>query len=463
MTEAHSTREMENLLSRLDRLPITKTIVRILVLVSVIWIVESFDIGIVGTVVLLLRDEWNLSPGDVGLLGASSTVGIVIGVAIAGRLTDKLGRKKIAIFGVAWFSLFTLIGAAFPNLYWVAAMRFVAGLGEGAVFPIPYLMISEFVNRRRRATTLGWVNGVLTSAYVLPTLVGAWALSAFPVEVAWRVPFLIGGLPLLLVIALAIWLPESPRWLLRQGRVEEVRDMVESMEDEAGVEHDPELVNSRALESLNTQAREDRQASLTMLFQSPYLSRSLISWGAFTGGLVLWYAVLVYAPTLFAERGLNFGNAILFTGLMMIVAGLGTVTQGYLADGYGRKLILLGYSSLAAVGVVLLGYVSGIGGMIVAGFLTAFFGLGIFPIVKIYIAEQYPTYLRGTGTGAGEAVARFFGGVLAVYYIPFILAFGGVNTVFWAVAIALIILIVPVMLWGRETAGLSVEESGSKL
>ena len=95
------------------------------------------------------------------------------------------------------------------------------------------------------------------------------------------------------------------------------------------------------------------------------------------------------------------------------------------------------------------------------GALVAFFGTGIMPICKVYVAEQYPTELRGVGTGFGEAVSRIVGGVLATYYLAFFLAMGGVKAVFIFMAVAFGIAIIALWLWGQETAGRSVEDTAS--
>ncbi|WP_003540776.1 MFS transporter [Desulfotomaculum nigrificans] len=463
MTKGLSRREEVNLLSRLDRIPITGTIIRIMTLLVLAWIIEAFDIGIVGQTVLVLKKIWHLSPSDVGLLGTSSTLGIVIGVYFAGRLMDKFGRKKVLVWGVAWFAFFTGIGALFANLYWVVAMRFIAGLGEGAVFPIPYLLISEFVGAKRRGTIVSWQNAILCAAYVLPSIVGAWALTSFTLDVAWRIPFIIGAFPIFYVIALALWLPESPRWLLQQGRIEEVKKLVAKLENEAGLDHDENLINPSIERSISGQTEEKKHAGIAMLFKKPYLSRSLVSWGLYTGTMICWYAMLVYAPTIFAAKGFEMKNAVLFTGTMMVIGGLGEVVIGYLSDAYGRKPVYLIFSVFSAVGMIALAQVNSLTGLFIGGFIAAFFGFGTLPMAKIYIAEQYPTYLRGAGSGVGEAVARLLGGVLVSYYISFILAAGGVKAVFWFVAAAFIFFAIPLMIWGQETAGLSVEETGSSL
>lgn len=450
-----------NLLSRLDRLPITRSIVGIMVMLVIAWIVEAFDIGVVGQTVLILKELWNLDPSSVGLLGTSSTVGVVIGVYFAGRLMDKYGRKKVLLIGVAWFCFFTLIGVVFPNLYWIVAMRFIAGLGEGAVFPIPYLLISEFVGAKRRGTVVCWLNAGLCAAYVLPNLVGAWAISTFPLDFAWRVAFIVGGMPIVFVILYKLWLPESPRWLLQQGRIEEVRKLVHKLEDEAGLAHDEKIVNQGILQSLQSDGSKKNKVGIADLFKKPYLSRSLIAWGLYTATMICWYAMLVYAPTIFSTKGFAMENAVLFTGIMMVIGGIGEVVIGYLSDKYGRKPVYFFFSIFAAVGLVGLAQVTSFTGLVVAGFIAAFFGFGTLPVAKIYMAEQYPTSMRGAGSGMGEAVGRLFGGVLVAYYISYILAAGGVKAVFWFVAATFVVFVIPMMLWGQETAGRSVEETGA--
>src|SRR5262252_7579701 len=121
----------ENLLARLDRVPITRSIIGIGALLTLAWMIESFDIGIVGSVILALKTTWKLGPAE-----TSGTVGIVLGLALTGPLIDRFGRRKVLITGVGWFSFFTLIGAAFARLDWITLMRFIAGLGEGAVFAL---------------------------------------------------------------------------------------------------------------------------------------------------------------------------------------------------------------------------------------------------------------------------------------------------------------------------------------
>ncbi|MCH6267967.1 MFS transporter [Neobacillus citreus] len=450
-----------NLLSRLDRLPLTKTSIRYLVLLTVAAIIEAFDIGIIGQTIVVLKKLWNLSPSEVGLLGITSTAGIVLGALFAGRLLDKYGRKKVLIIGILWFSFFTLIGAAFPSVHWIGAMRFVAGLAEGAVFAIPYLMLSEFIGSKRRATAVGWYASLLIMSYVIPNLIGAWTLAHFPLDVAWRVPFLLGGLPILYIIILIKWLPESPRWLLQNGRVGEVEMLLEKLEKEAGLEHDQQFMNVQILRALNGGSNEKLSRGITTLFKSPFLLRTFICMAISSIASIIFYVLLVYAPTMFEMKGFSLENALLFTGIMMALGGIGGIALGYLSDTMGRKPTLILYCFLAAIGAIILIYAKNMTFMIIGGILLSLFGNSLGAGTKNYSAEQFPTYLRGTGTSFLEASARFIGGILMTYIASYLLASGGISIVFWFVAISTVILILPLILWGQETKGLSVDETGS--
>lgn len=451
----------QNLLARLDRTPLTRTVIRILVLLALVWLAEAFDIGIVGTVLTVLKGSWHLTASQLGWLGISSTIGVVIGLIPAGILSDKIGRRKVILWGIAAFSLLTLAGAFAANFPQLIAVRVLAGIGEGAVLPMPYLYLAEFVHTKRRAVSVGYANGMLTAAYLLPSLAGVWALHAFPASVSWRIPFILGAIPLILTVPLAFWLPESPRFLLKRNRREDVRQLVVRLENEAGLAHDETLINRRALAVIHTGANV--KPDLRALFRRPYLRRGAITAAQLTGALILFYIMLVFGPTLLISRGFGSGNAILFTGIMMAVAGIGSIIQGYLSDRYGRRSVLIVYFALAAIGCGIFGLANNPALIVLAGFLTSFFGLGVFPVSKLSVAEQYPTRIRGEGVYLNELTARTLSGVVTIYWIPFLLAQFGDRAIFEGIAIALLVLALPTVLWGRETAFISVEEAGTEL
>lgn len=459
-----------NLLTRLDRAPVTRALKVGIGVLVLVWLIESFDIGIVSTLILILKPHWHLDSTQTGLLGASGTIGLVIGIMPAGRLADKFGRKTVLLVATAEFAVFTMLGAVAHSFWPLFALRIVAGLGEGAMFPVPYMIISELVAKRLRGTVMGYAQWVLNGGYTLPALVGLWVVRAFPVEWSWRVPLLLGGFPLLLIPALIRWVPETPRFLLKRAELrdqpadrEQVRQLVERIENEAGLPHDSDLIDSGALEVLTVTARRD--VRMRILLRRPYVSRSLIAYAALTSSFVIWYTMLTYAPIIL--KGLLHATAdrsLLYTAVMMFISAFGCFFQGRWADRFGRRRIFGTYIVLAAIGMVLLPTyrVLGAGAAIPAGVLIAWFGLGSFAVSKMYMAEQYPTRLRGLGTSTGEMISRAATGGLLVYFLPSLFTSFGVAAVFVVAAVAMILLAAPMALFGRETAGQNMEELGTE-
>ena len=129
--QASNLQQEANLISRMERMPLNKALLTLVGLLSWCWVMEAFDLGMIGQVVAVLKKIWDLDASTLGLLGSCSTAGVVIGTASAGFLTDRFGRKRILLWGVFIFTFFTLIGSLYENLAWIVTMRFIGGLGVG--------------------------------------------------------------------------------------------------------------------------------------------------------------------------------------------------------------------------------------------------------------------------------------------------------------------------------------------
>lgn len=451
-----------NLLSRLERMPLNPRLLGIAAMLTCVWVMEAFDLGIIGQVILVLKKIWMLEPSSIGLLASSSTIGVVVGTASAGFLTDRFGRKKVLLYGVSIFSFFTLIGAAHPSIGWIVTMRFIGGLGAGAVFPLPYLMLSEISPGKYRGLMVCMCNAVLTASYFLPTLVGSWAINNFALETAWKIPFIVGGVPLLSLFFIYKFLPESPRWLMKNNRHDEVRVLVESLEKSAHIEHDNSYMEPAILKNLQSMSdADDRRGKLSWkaVVTPPLLQRSLMSWTLYIAGLMLWYVVMVYVPTILSTYGFDTSLAVIMTGYMIIIGGIGTLVVGPFVDYFGRKPTCTLFIGITIVCLVLMAAGSLTHNMVLlVGAAVSFFGVGILPVFKVYVAEQYPTELRGVGTGFGEATARVCSGVLATYFFAYFMSLGGIPAIFIVMAVTFFIALLGLWFYGRETARRSVEE-----
>ena len=228
------------------------------------------------------------------------------------------------------------------------------------------------------------------------------------------------------------------------------------------IAHDPDYVDPAILAAVKESRSESKpKAHWTMLFKPPYLSRTIVSYTMFSAALVFWYVVMVYAPTILTAKGFQMSSSVLMGGLMMAIGAIAGMVCGHLIEKYGRKPMYILFALLTAAASIGLTLVESLESWLVIGTILAFCGNALFSICKLYIAEQYPTVLRGKGAGCGEAVSRIFGGVLSAYILSFFLDIGSVNIVFWYMAACYMVAVVLLAVWGRETMGRSVDDTGN--
>lgn len=453
--------EQENLLARLDRLPVNRHILFLVFLLGVVWILEAFDIGIIAPVLFILRNLWHLEPKTVGLIGSAGTLGIVLGLLPAGRIADRYGRKTTLLAGIVVFSVFTFVASFAQSVTMIVIFRFIAGLGQGAVFPVPYLLLSEFVNKRWRGTAVGYANALLGFSYGLNTLAGALVIGHLGPEQAWRILLMIGGIPIVLVPLIIAFLPESPRFLLKVGKVSTVRAFVEKLEDTSGVPHDESIIDPEALKVLAYSAT--RKVTMADIFRRPYLVRCLIAYTALLSPFVVFYVITIYGPGILNRMGASQQNALYYTSGLLFMTVISTAIAGSLGDKISRRWGLVVIMTLTTLGTIALGLPLPTAGVAIAAIVVWGCDYAGFPLAKLYMAEQFPTRLRASGSMLGESITRFLGGVVLVYLFPILDAQLGSSRLFLILAILTEICVLPIWLFGFQTSGISVEQTGTDM
>jgi MFS transporter, putative metabolite:H+ symporter len=451
----------ENLLARLDRLPVNRTILFLVGLLGVIWILEAFDIGIIAPVLFILKGEWQLSPSSTGLVGSAGTLGIVLGLLPAGRLADRFGRKTTLVGGIVVFSIVTFLASFSQDATQLAIYRFIAGLGQGAVFPVPYLLLSEFVNKQWRGTAVGLANSLLGFSYGLNTLVGAVVVGRMPASQAWGTLLMLGGIPILIVPIIIKYLPESPRFLLKVGKIDTVRRFVEQLEDTSHVPHDTTLIDQGALKVLEATAQ--RRISIFDLFRYPYLRRCVVAYLALLSPFIVFYVITIYGPSILQRMGAGKQDALYYTSALLFWTVITTAIAGAVGDRISRRWGLVIIMTITAAGTVALGQPLSQAGTIAAAIVVWGFVYAGFPLAKLYMAEQFPTRLRATGSMLGESVTRFLGGVVLVYLFPILSAAIDASTLYLILAVLTVVCILPIWILGFQTSGVSVEQTGTDL
>jgi len=319
--------------ARIDRLPISREIWGIMLLAGVAWLAESYDIGVVSSALPSLEKEYALDAFGVGVLAVASTLGIVAAVIPAGAIADRIGRKRILVIGTAWYAAFSLLCGFAPNPVVLVLLRFAAGLGMGAIFPVPYAMAAELTPRHFRGAMTAILDSFLSVGYFAAPLIAFAIMPQLPLDLGWRVLFFIGGFPLLYIPVLLKGMPESPRWLAVQGHTREADAIVSRLEHDierrTGARLPPP--EPRTADTGNLVAGGEASAGTarySQIFHPPYLRRSVMMWIAFSCILFIFYAIQTYTPTVLIKQGNGNATAFLMTAIIVVASIPGKYAAG---------------------------------------------------------------------------------------------------------------------------------------
>jgi len=223
--------------ARLDRLRWSPFHTRLVLGLGTAWILDGLEITIASSVSgkLTQAGTLNLSTTQASGIGTVYLVGEVVGALMFGRLSDKLGRRKLFMWTLAIYLVGTGLSAlAFKGgggLVYFYATRFIAGTGIGGEYSAVNSAIDEMMPARYRGRTDIWING----SYWLGSIIGTFAafllLNAMPTDTGWRLGFLVGPVLAIVILVIRRNLPESPRWLLTHGRAQEAEASMKKIED----------------------------------------------------------------------------------------------------------------------------------------------------------------------------------------------------------------------------------------
>src|SRR5947208_4248036 len=189
-------------------------------------LLDFFDFFLIGYITAALTKEWSLTYGQGGAILLASGLGAVPGAFVWGWLGDRIGRRTVFLWSAVTISLATGVmvftpgpSAVIPGWLFLVFFRVFVGIGNAGIFTIDLPLVQEFIPSYKR----GWVSALVTTLLpgggMLAGLVASWLL---PI-IGWRYLFLVGLSSLVLVFMIRYWVPESPRWLMRMGRMEEAR------------------------------------------------------------------------------------------------------------------------------------------------------------------------------------------------------------------------------------------------
>jgi putative MFS transporter len=412
-----------------------------------------------------LQKDWGLSTTQVGLLATTTFSAMVVGGILAGFLADKAGRKTLFTFNLGIYTLGGLLCAVAPNYSILIIGRIIVGLGLGGELTIALPLISEFVPTRYRGTAVSLFNmgagglGNIISFIFATLVIGVFGPTLDSLGGSWRWYFGLLALPALLVLYMRRRLPETPRYLLAQGRVDEANRSLSIVKsgrlNPQGLRVETFLSKADAAALVGRPGITDTSA-VRAIFSRPLLRGTLsVAIGSFMsfGGQI---GVLTVMPIILVNRGLSITSSLLFTAIMQAGAFLGTAAASYTNLNFARRRVVPTAALLAAVFGLCFGYFGvTTAEVLIFGFLFNFFVLISNTTLWAWAPELYPTRVRGLGTGvtvntglAGQAIVHLSAAS--------ILASLGVTNMFIVVAVMYVIL-VGLALLAPETHGIDLE------
>ena len=390
-------------------------------------VLDGFDGQLIGNAVPSIIQEWGVTREDFVPVIMAGLIGMGLGSAIAGYVCDRFGRRPAIIGSVLLFGVATSCIGFSENLATIGVLRFLAGLGIGGALPSCTTLSAELTPVRRRTIA---ITGTIVCVPLGGMLAGLYAGYILPVF-GWRVLFWVGGaLPALVSIVLMVFLPESPRFLVRRReRWGELRALLLRMSRPAS---DTAVFIDAAEQKL------ERKAGVSALFQGDRVRDTLALWVAFFLSLFSVYTVFSWLPTMLASERLNIA---LQTG-GLAAYNLGGVVGALLCAVAITRFGSRGPIAIACAGGALSAFVlqntpTGDTTLLILGLgLHGLFVNGAQSTMFVLCAHVYPTNVRATGTASAMAFGRL-GAILSAYAGAAIITAGGAEAYFGMLGIVM--------------------------
>ena len=427
----------------IDDAPLNSFHLRVVAYTTGGYFVDGYILGMIGIALALLAPQLGLGAVWTGLIGASALAGIFIGGLIFGWVTDRVGRQTMYVADLILFVVASVLQFFVEGPLALFVLRLIMGIAIGADYAIGSALLSEFLPRKQRGRLLACLNAIWTVGFVAAYVAGYFMQNMGPE--AWRWMLASSAVPAALILALRLGTPESPRWLLSKGRVDEARRVVkEYIHPDADVD---DLV-----------AEQGNETSYRKLFSRRLRRRTLFAGLFWFCQVVPYFAIFTFLPTVLKGLGVTgeFSSEVLLNLFLFAGAIVGVVVMDLMAR---RTFVIGSFAFLAAVGAALGFFPQAPVPVILILFsLFAFVIAAAADLESVYPAEIFPTEVRASGTGIAAAISRI-GAAIGTFLLPTsVEQFGTGPTMLGATAVLLLGLVLSVA-WAPETRHVSLSEA----
>jgi putative MFS transporter len=447
------------IVARLDRLPPSRAVWGLVVLISLGGAFEFYDLMMTAYISPVLVKAHVFSQH--GLFGASDQasfvaatfLGLFIGTIAVSQVADRFGRKAIFILSLLWYTAAAVVMALQSSALGIDIWRLVAGVGIGVELVTIDTYIAEIAPRQIRGRAFA-VNQSIQFVAVPIVALAAWELGPETIAgiAGWRWVILLGA-----AAALGVWLiqrrlPESPRWLAEHGRFDEADAIVTRLETQVVAQTGRPLPAPTPIpETIEHHTR------LSEIFRAPLLGRTglLVVLNAFQA--VGFYGFTNWAPTFLAAQGVPFASSLKYGFVIAVAYPIGPLIWSTIAERFERKWLVVGAAAgVGSIGVAFAAMRAPLA-LIGLGIALNFANNLLSFSYHAYQAELYPTRVRATAVGFVYSWSRL-STVGSSYVIAWLLGAFGAPGAFGFIAAAMLVVVVAVSAFGPRTRGLALEQ-----
>ena len=388
---------------------------KLLLIAGTGWLFDAMDVGLLSFILAALKQDWGLSPSQLGWIGSVNSIGMAIGAFIFGIYADKKGRKSAFLFTLLMFSIASGLSAFAWGLGSLLILRFFIGMGLGGELPVASTLVSESVAPEIRGRIVVLLESFWAVGWILAALI-AYFLIPLP-AVGWRGAMIICAIPAFYALYLRFNLDDSPTYI-----------------------------------NLNTDARKESVLTkIQSLLSRDFCRQTVMLWVVWFCVVFSYYGMFLWLPNVMMMKGFNMVKSFEYILIMTFAQLPGYFTVAWLIERVGRKWILVTYLLGTLLSAYLFGVAESANQLLLYGALLSFFNLGAWGAMYAYTPEQYTTNIRATGAGMAASVGRI-GGILGPLMVGLLVANAvSVNVIFGLFSLSLAIAIVAILLLGKET------------
>ena len=458
--------------ARMDRLPWSKWHWMVVVGLGITWILDGLEVTIVGLIAPVITTGGggglDLGTGQIGFANSMYLAGAAAGALILGYATDRLGRKRLFMFSLGWYLVWTIATAFSFNFESFVFFRFMTGIGIGGEYAAINSAIDELIPARRR----GWTDLAINGSWWIGTAIGS-AASLYLLDptkvdpaVGWRICFGMGAILAVCVLFIRRNLPESPRYLMTHGRFEEADEVVRQIEAEVSKQKG-DLPDPGDYRVTIDPRRDVGIIGIVRAILFTYPKRSFVGLMLMGSQAFFYNAIFFsYALVLTTFFGIAASDVAYFIFPFAVGNVLGPWVLGHFFDTIGRRPMIFFTYTASAVGLLVTGWMFQqdmltATTMTICWSITFFFASAGASAAYLTVSEIFPIESRAMAIAVFFAIGTGAGGFAAPWLFGKLIGSGDRHEVFLGYIIGAALMALgglAELIWGVEAARKSLEE-----